>query len=314
MKKLYYTMNCLLAAALLAGCSGSEWPEAGQPPHTAEANVPLGIEGVAVNAEVTVTRATTNVTTGSIGIFLSGSATAAGTQNGYAEITNRQYNYATPTWTPNGGAGNTIYLGGTDAYVCAYHPWTNGLNNRLAIPLTSQVYAAAKDISYAKNRTLNGASTACTTTFAMTRAYARIGFKFQRSNYPGTGTISKLVIKNLLPTANLNLTTGAYSTAAGTNAATLTVSKSVTLPASGTVNWADESYLLVPCTPYNTGMTIVLTVDGKEMTTTVPTATYKPVAGEYKTLTLTIKGTGLNVGTVSTTDWVTGTGNVDFDI
>lgn len=306
MKKIHYIMNCLLAGVLLAGCSGAELPETVQPPHTAEGNVPLGVEAVSLGAEVNVTRAVSTVNSGSIGIFLTGT--------GYTAVNNRQYNYATPAWTPNGGVANTIYLGGGQAQVCAYHPWTAANSNSGAVALKSAVYAAANDLSYDKNHGVNGSSAGCSVAFAMTRAYSRIGFKFQRSNYPGTCTVSKLEIKNLLPAASLNITTGVYSATAGTNAATITATRNVTVPGTGTIDWG-ENYLLIPCpAPYSTGMEITLTVDGKPMTTTVTTASYKPVAGEYKTLTLTIKGADLKVSTVTTTDWVESSGSADFEI
>ena len=137
------------ASLLLAGCAADETPgmvDPSTPP--VEATVPLIVESAAVSAEVT-TRAT--VSSGSIGIFLTGT--------GYTAINNRQYNYGTPAWVPNGGVANTIYLGGTTASVCAYHPYASTLNNSAAIPLTSQVFDnASKDISFAVNRNVDGSS------------------------------------------------------------------------------------------------------------------------------------------------------------
>ena len=50
-------------------------------------------------------------------------------------------------------------------------------------------------------------------------------------------------------------------------------------------------------------MTIVITVDGKTMTTFIPVAGYQPKRGEYKTITITVKGTGINATSVTTEDW-----------
>ena len=286
----------ILASLLLAGCAADETPgmvDPSTPP--VEATVPLIVESAAVSAEVT-TRAT--VSSGSIGIFLTGT--------GYTAINNRQYNYGTPAWVPNGGVANTIYLGGTTASVCAYHPYASTLNNSAAIPLTSQVFDnASKDISFAVNRNVDGSSVNKSTSFAMTRAYAKVTFVFQRSNYPGTCQVQKVELKNLLPSATLNIGTGAYSTAAGVANSSVAQTKNVTVPATGTVAWGSD-ILLVPCTPALTGMTIVITVDGKTMTTTIPTANYKPVKGEYKTITITVQGTGINTTSVTTADWVNG--------
>nr|WP_302830074.1 fimbrillin family protein [uncultured Bacteroides sp.] len=284
------------ASLLLAGCTADETPgmvDPAIPP--VEATVPLTVESAAVNAEVT-TRAA--VTSGSIGIFLTGT--------GYTAINNRQYDYGTPAWTPNGGVANTIYLGGTTASVCAYHPWQASLNNSAAIPLTSQLFDnASKDISFATARNVDGSSANKSTSFAMTRAYAKVTFVFQRSNYPGTCQVQKVELKNLLPSAMLNIGTGAYSTAAGMANSSVSQTKNVTVPATGTVAWGSD-FLLVPCTPASTGMTLVITVDGKTMTTTIPTASYKPTKGEYKTITITVQGTGINTTSVTTTDWANG--------
>ncbi len=295
MMKTIFTL-LIPASLLLAGCTADETPgmvDPAIPP--VEATVPLTVESAAVNAEVT-TRAA--VTSGSIGIFLTGT--------GYTAINNRQYDYGTPAWTPNGGVANTIYLGGTTASVCAYHPWQASLNNSAAIPLTSQLFDnASKDISFATARNVDGSSANKSTSFAMTRAYAKVTFVFQRSNYPGTCQVQKVELKNLLPSAMLNIGTGAYSTAAGMANSSVSQTKNVTVPATGTVAWGSD-FLLVPCTPASTGMTLVITVDGKTMTTTIPTASYKPTKGEYKTITITVQGTGINTTSVTTTDWANG--------
>lgn len=279
------------ASLLLAGCTADETPAA--PP--VAATVPLTVESAAISAEVT-SRAALN--SGSIGIFFSGT--------GYTSINNRQYNYGTPAWVPNGGASNAIYLGALTASVCAYYPYASGLNNSAALPLTSQVLDnASKDICFATARNVDGTSANKSTAFAMTRAYAKVTFVFQRSNYPGTCQVQKVELKNLLPSATLNIGTGVYSAAAGVANSSVSQTKNVTVPASGTVAWGSD-ILLVPCTPASTGMTIVLTVDGKTMTTTIPTASYKPTKGEYKTITITVQGTGINATSATTTDWVNG--------
>lgn len=284
------------ASLLLAGCTDDPIPGMNPAMPLVTPTVPLTVESATMNAEVT-TRSTTTLSSGSIGIFLSGA--------GYTTIDNRRYDYASAAWSPNGGAGYAIFLAGIPAAVCAYHPWQASLNST-AIPLTSQVFDnAEKDISFAMNRTMNGTSAGSSTTFAMTRAYAKVTFVFERNNYPGTCVVEKVELKNLLPSATLNIGTGVYSTAVGVSGAIVSQEKSVTVPFSGTLAWGSD-ILLVPCTPAETGMTIVITVDGKTMTTTVPTASYMPTAGEYKTITIRVQGTGINATSVTTEDWLNG--------
>lgn len=299
MKQKTNKLTCLLAAVLFAGCSGSELPEGLQPAGPSDADIPLNVTVASLEAEVESapgTRAATNLGSGtSIGIFRDNT-------NGYTAAGNIRYNYGSPKWAPQ-TASETIYLGLLQVNVCAYHPWSSGKTT--AIALTSGVYAAANDLSYAVNKSVDGRTNKTTAlTFAMKRAYARVAFKLKRDNYPGTCTVSNLTVKNLLPSTTLTITSGTYAATTGTTAATLNRTRTVvvTATAGASTDWGEE-YLLVPCTPTGTGMEITLTVDGKTMTTTVPTASYKPVAGEYKTITLTLKGTDLKASSVTTEDW-----------
>ena len=284
------------ASLLLAGCAAGQAPdiEPVTPPVTA--TVPLTVESAAVNAEAT-TRASTPLTSGSIGVFrLAG--------NGYEAINNRQYDYGTPAWVPNGGAGNAIYLGGETTQVCAYHPWQASLNNAAAIPLISQVLTADKDISYATSRDVDGSTANRSTTFNMIRAYAKVTFKFQRQNYPGRGEVQKVELKNLLPSATLNITSGVYSATDGVTGSSLLQTKSgLLIPDEGSIAWGSD-FLLVPCIPPGAGMTIVITMDGKTMTTTVPLASYKPERGKYVTIMITVQGTSINATSVTTEEWI----------
>lgn len=282
------------ATLLLASCTADHTP--GIDPVTPP--VPLTVESAAIDATMITTRANPMLTSGSIGIFLSGT--------GYTAVTNRRYDYASPAWTPNGGATNAIYLAGSTASVCAYYPWQSGISNSTAVLLTSQVQDdVAKDISFALNRDMDGSSANSSTTFAMKHAYAKVTFTFQRSNYPGICEVQKVELKNILASTTLNIGTGKYATSTGSTAGTVSQTKNVTVPTSGTVSWGSD-ILLVPCTPASTGIMLTITVDGKTMTTTIPKETYKPVAGEYKTIAIIVQGTAINATGVTTTDWVNG--------
>lgn len=279
---------------LLAGCTAGETPgiEPVKPPVIA--TVPLTVESATVNAEAT-TRTATPLTSGSIGVFrLEG--------NGYDAIDNRRYDYGMPAWIPSGGPGNAVFLGGVTASVCAYHPWQAPLNS-LNFTVTSQVLANdnSNDICFATSRTVDGSSTNKSTTFNMIRAYAKVTFKFQRENYPGSGVVQKVELHNLLQSATLDISTGTYSTNMGVIGTTISQSNSIVMPGTGTVSWGSD-ILLVPCIPAG-ATTIVITVDGKEMTTSIPTANYQPTRGEYKTITVTVQGTDINVGSVATEEW-----------
>lgn len=292
MKKILFIAP-LLTTLLLSGCSSDERAIPASDHPLVDASVPLVVESGTLETG-TVTRASSTLPDGeSIGIFLAGA--------GYMPVSNRQYTRTSGTWGPEGGAANTIYLGGATANVCAYHPWTSGLSNSGAIPLTSQEYVATEDISFATNESVDGTKSGKSVSFAMKRAYARIKFTVQRSNYSGKGEVQALEVSNLLPSASLDITSGDYSPKDGTAATTVSIPKTLTMDATAVSDYAD--FLIVPCTPAGTGMSVKLTVDGQPMTTTLGSGDYTPKAGEWKTVNISVQGTAINVSSVSVEDW-----------
>lgn len=282
------------ASLLLAGCTADRIPgtDPALPPVTG--TVPLIVESATVNAQVT-TRAATTLTGGIIGVFLSG--------GGYADVNNSGYAYdvSSRKWSGN------IFLGGASAWVCAYYPWREGITNSTAFPLTSLAVPVGDthaDISFATSRSVNGTQDGCSTSFAMTRAYAKMTIVFRRGNYPGTCQVQKVELKNLLPSATLNIGTGVYSTAEGVANSSVSMDYYGTTVDPSAPTPLNAYFLLVPCTPAAPGTVIVITVDGKTMTTTIPAETYRPVKGECKNITITLQGTGIDVASVTTEDWV----------
>lgn len=298
------TALCLL---LFAGCSGDEGIPTGKQDHT----VPLSIASASVeNNEAIPTRATTPelLQTGSIGIFLEG---AAGTS--YTKKDNIKYNYVSGSWAPN-NAAETLYLGGEFANVCAYYQTTKlNLATKEAVTLTSQIYDKEQDLLYASNKQVNGTSTGKIVEFTLGHAYSQIEFVLSRDNYPNTCVVTQIAVKNtnIIANTTLNLATNAY--AAGTTKADFSYNTNPTTPATGitvpatvgaTIN---SNLLMVPCAlanNSNVGLTLVLTVDGKPMTATVPYAKLGALkAGTKHQLSVVIKGTAIGSITVKTTPW-----------
>lgn len=305
-KQLLTTAPLLLL--LLAGCtSGEPFSKETEIPGIPEGEyAPLSVESAVIEAEVTTsTRAALG--SGSIGVFLTGT--------GYTAKNNMKYNYATPAWTPQDVA-NTIYLGSANANVCAYYPYAASSMTLNGFTLTSQVYDAAKELSFATNQTVNGAKTGSpnrNVAFALTRAYSRVNVIVKRhaTNYPGTCQVTALKLKNILASTTLNISNGtqAATTSVVANEVSAT-SFSTTLTAGSTTQ---KDFLTVPCTFASTtvnsvgncGLTIQLTVDGRTMTTGILTTKLpKMEKGKQYTVTVTINGTSLGVGTVTeAADW-----------
>ena len=315
-----------LAALALQGCDRAD-QEAGLP---APGNTPLVVLSAGIDGETPAgTRAavtTTELTTGSLALFLRG---AAGT--GYADKNNLKYTY-TAAGTPSKwvaiDVANTLYLGAEQASVCACYPHNGDgtCNDPTAIPLTSQAYTAtAANLSYDTDRTLDGTGTGCKTSFTLKRAYAKVNFTFTRDNYPSTGALTKITLANCCTkNSTLNIRTGVYATA--TTAADLSNTVSLTIPADKTpVATADgdaakNSFLVVPGNiPDYAGATgmgaeVVLTVDGKNVRVLIPKTTLAAwQAGKAYNIRIKLTGTGITLGTVETKDWTTDEVKADGD-
>lgn len=326
----------MLGTFALHGCSRAE-EEAGLP---AGENTPLVVLSAGISEEIpggtgstrvattagTRAATTTELTTGSLGLFLRG---ATGT--GYADKNNLKYTYSaggTPSkWEPS-DASNTLYLGAEQASVCAYYPYNGDgtCNDPEAIPLTSQAYTAdAANLSYGTDRTMDGTGTGCKTSFTLKRAYAKVNFTFTRDNYPSTGKLTRITLANCCTKQNtLNIKTGVY--AAATAVADLSHTVTITIPADkSAVTTADgaankNSLLVVPGDiPEYTGKTgmgaeVVLTIDGKDVRVLIPKTTLpKWEAGKAYNIHLKLTGTGITPGTVETKDWTTVTVKDDGD-
>lgn len=324
----------VLGTFALHGCSRAD-EEAGLP---AGENTPLVVLSAGIGEEIpggtgstrvattAGTRAATELTTGSLGLFLRG---ATGTD--YADKNNLKYTYnaaGTPSkWVP-ADAANTLYLGAKQASVCAYYPHNGDAtwNDPEAIPLTSQAYTAdAANLSYDTDRTMDGTGTGCKTSFTLKRAYAKVNFTFTRDNYPSAGALTKITLANCCTkNSTLNIRTGAYATAA--TVADLSHTVTITIPADkSSVTTTDgdankNSLLVVPgnipdyAGTTDMGAEVVLTVDGKDVRVLIPKTTLpKWEAGKAYNIHLKLIGTGITLGTVETKDWTTVTVKDDGD-
>lgn len=300
------TITSLFCLMLFSGCSNDE----SIPVERQDNLVPLSITSASVvNADESLTRAVVPslLTSGSIGIFLEG---ATGTS--YEKKDDIQYKYSSSAWVPN-VLSETLYLGGEDANVCAYYKTTKIISvaNKGAVTLTSQIFDKEQDLLYAKNQTVNGTSSGKQVEFILSHAYSQIEFVLKRENYPNTCKVTKIAVKNanIIGSTTLNLAKGEYATGIKNTDFSYDTNPTasadgITVPSGGsTIN---SNLLMVPCTLANnsgTGLTLVLTVDSKTMTATVPYAKLSTLeAGKKHQLSVVIKGTAISVG-VKTTPW-----------
>lgn len=313
-------MVIMSVGSLFVSCSEGKVPEIDR-----EGTQALQVVSARMDSEL-LTRSTTLVTSGSIGLFL---RNLPG-YDVYTEKSNVQYNYGTPSWTVNAGA-TPIYLGGDNANVCAYYPYLAG-NNDVSIAMQSRGYDANYDLSYATNVMMNGTSetsdpvagtVGCKVSFTMKRAYAMLAFEFVRSNYPGTCKITAIEIQKCIQSGSINISNGNPGNsvlASGTNFIYLTKpAEAITVPLDNSyitgkdVAHLYENCLIVPGDNRKAagadtgGFLVVLTVDNHTMTAQVPySALPKFEAGKIYTVRLSLKGTATEIGTVTIEDWVAG--------
>ena len=314
MKKAMISIATLL---LLGGCTQTDLPPGGSV--ASNGPTPLQVDNIVLET-ATATRAATTTTLETdgvqIGIFRTKGTNYDAAQN------NVPYTYTasgTPGWAPS-DATKPVWLLGYPANVCAYYPYNAATtyNNSAAIPLATALYTLAGDICFDGNRQMTGQSVAENptvnrrTAFAMKRAMAKMQITLKRGTYPGTCTVSQITLANtnLPKTGTINITsaTNTASTSTKTSFAySPTSSGDVSLNADGTLVDTPE-VLLIPFTPSG-NVNITLTVDGKDMTLSLPAAAFsatgnKIQAGKFYKLTLLLNSTALLVSSVTTEDWI----------
>lgn len=315
-----------LWSSLLLGCSGDE----GILPR--EEGTVLKIESAGIS-----TQALTRVDGGytplaspddEVGLFLRDDA------GKYTVKNNVKYSFvaAGQPWQ----TATPIWLGGETARVCAYYPYHDAdpsYDGATALPLDTRLYSHLEDVSYCIEQEVDGTSAHSTLQLKLDRAYSRLALNFKRdaaSPYPGTCNLTKVELINsgIITKASLNIRTGVQT--AVSTPGTFVYDKAgsgldITVPPytgshdiiksdddeSITVN-RNRSILIIPCTLNSkTGsdgtsysLTVRLTIDGKPMTVDIPSTDLPAFkAGTLYTMTISIRGTKLTVGSVSIQDW-----------
>lgn len=285
----------MASLVIMAGCSSDDMNLTGGEPKTPlyELTTPLSIGSASLD-EVVVTRGFSYLSEGdSIGLFLRG--------DGYTDINNRLYKRGPQTWGPT-TAADTIYLGGGNTTITGYYPHSSTYNTvttkNPSVALTTQPYNAKSDISFVKKESVN--ATTGNLLLQMSHIYSRLKIRVKHSSkYNGACVVTGMTLKQISWQDTFNFLTGEFSGKNGTGGCGPDP-MSITVATNATKDYND--YLIIPCIPQKNGLEITLTVDGKNMTTTVPTANYTPKKGEYKSITLNIEGKAINFS-VQTEDW-----------
>ncbi len=280
----WVVLSMATLALLFTGCVGEEEVD------ESKNGTPLTISVATMKRDVTAsvqTRAATTLTSGSIGVYRLAATGYTGTRN------NVEYTYSGGSWGVASG-GTPIYLNGKAATICAYYPYNAFMSSDpTAIPLTSQLYSEAADLSYVVGKSLSSGT--ATTTFDMQRAYAKVTFTLvHEASYNGNCVINNVSIANagVLTSNTLNMVTGVYGS--GT-AGTVSIDPGIASIASGGSTTA--TVLVVPSTAALSGnLTLLITIDGVKHTASLTAsnlgASSKFEAGKNYGITVKIGGAG----------------------
>lgn len=323
MKPLILTLSA--AAWLLSACSADD----GAVPAVRPARVGMQVLEASMNDLQPASRADSKKTieAGSIGVFLDNASggTDYDPKNNVCYTAETDDSGAT-VWNSD----DALFFNTTTANVCAYYPYVNSADfgDSKKIPLTTQVYDAAYDLSYATdipmnategeaNGSMDGAGNSVK--FSMTHAYALLELNLKRGSLKDDVTISKIEItaSGLNASNTLDITSGSYGTAtASADKAVYTITEELALTKGNTLT--KPVLLIVPMTTGSPELKFTFTLKNTgnpTMSATIKTITQFEQAKKY-IVNLTVNGTGLDASSVTILPWtevnVTNTGGGSF--
>lgn len=321
MKPLILTLSA--AAWLLSACSADD----GAVPPVRPARVGMQVLEASMNDLQPASRAgTATITEGSIGVFLDNvsGGTDYDPKNNVCYTAEKDENDKT-VWNSD----DALFFNTTTANVCAYYPYVNSADfgDSKKIPLTTQVYDADYDLSYATNVPMNATEREAdgstvgagnSVKFSMTHAYALLELNLKRGSLKDNVTISKIEIatSGLNASNTLDITSGSYGTATPFTGGVYAIEEDMKLEASGSLK---KSFLIVPVSTISNSelkFTFTLKNTGNPtMSATITSITQFEQAKKY-IVNLTVNGTGLDASSVTILPWtevnVTNTGGGSF--
>lgn len=310
MKPLILTLSA--AAWLLSACSADD----GAVPTDNPAPVGMQVLEASMNDLQPASRAggKATITEGSIGVFLDNisGGTDYDPKNNVCYTAEKKENAT--VWNSD----DALFFNTSIANVCAYYPYVNdaAYADSKKIPLTTRVYDAAYDLSYATNIPMNAtqqvangstSGAGCQVNFSMKHAYALLELNLTRDNLKDDVTISKIEIAatGLNASNTLDITNGSYGNATALpSKAVYAIEKELTLLKNDALT--KPVLLIVPMT--TTGnpelkFTFTLKNTGNPtMSATINSIKQFEKAKKY-IVNLSVNGTGLEASSVTILPW-----------
>lgn len=309
-----YILSCiiLLLSFLLTSCNkDSVISQVGE-----EGRASLGIITQFTDSPVITRAAISNFPAGSqLGLYI----TSGDIQSPYCGLNsnmNVRALYNSGRWS----LSPTIYLSSEPAVIYAYYPYSSANLNGTSCPVNSD---SQIDYLYGTHTTgqsaINNGNPVVNLT--MRHALSLVQFNIKKSNYPGTGKLTKIEIANstgktkLYNEGLLNIRSGSIIYTTGKNKAA-TISNDAGLYYLGETFPTNEnqcpSVLVLPVNALDQDGEVVInfTIDSKVYTYRLPAGTIWR-GGTKNIYSVTLNGSGLVIGNVVIQDWTTGiTGSV----
>lgn len=310
MKPLILTLSA--AAWLLSACSADD----GAVPTDHPARVGMQVLEASMNDLQPASRAggKATITEGSIGVFLNNisGGTDYDTKNNVCYTAEKDANNGTVVWNSD----DALFFNTSIANVCAYYPYVNdaAYADSKKIPLTTRVYDAAYDLSYATNIPMNAtqqvangstSGAGCQVNFSMKHAYALLELNLTRGDLKDDVTISKIEIAatGLNASNTLDITSGSYGSAISFASGIYAIEEDMQLKASGSLK---KSFLIVPVTTVSSpGVKFTFTLKNTgnpTMSATINSIKQFEKAKKY-IVNLSVNGTGLEASSVTILPW-----------
>lgn len=304
---------------LLAACGGDlSLPYGdGRPDVPASGElVPVAMEAMVENGSMT-RAATTTLSSGSVGVFRT-----APVSTWCPAQYDVKYTYSGTDWKA-ADKDNVILVGGEDATLHAYYPYgtvTFDASKKTQTTLTVKDYTADNDLCYADAPTAVINNKNPKASFVLKHAYARLKFSITRHNsFPTACKITKIVMQPATPgnifyttrTMDISKPAGDAAQLGGSIAADWTLNiSSLSISTTGISKGAENTEIdkLFPPQEFTASVDtkLTLTIDGREYTVTIPSATLPALkAGYESTIKLEVQGTGISVTGVKANPWET---------
>lgn len=270
----------------MASCTAPE--EAGMP---SSRPVALGIGSIGI-PEQPASRAV--VTTGSIGIYVAGNSY-------YSQLLNQTgtYNGSTGKWTP----ASSIWLNDKDATLVVVWP----RQGSSSFSLTAKEWVASGDIFAGTRTDVNNRNGDNLTFNNLKPVYTRLKITLSKKNtYTGPGEWTKLVLSgaNLYQQGTYNPLPDNVTAQSGTG-----YTQNFSSPKN--IDGGTIDLRLLPVAALTQDLKVAMTVDGKEMSVTVPKDKFngtKMERGVSYTLAIMVSTVGISVQSLEYTQWETVSG------